>query len=147
MQGPRSSLSAFLRCCFFIRDLGISFGCPVLSSLGCSCDRDSHSAECSRSSRPQAPSQVPPRSIPWRCPFGTQLRSARQLVLSRSRVNAQDGPWGKAKPSSSGLSWCSPSSGEALPAGMMWQHTPAALVPSPSSPFPHVAHSDTWDVS
>lgn len=95
---PCTSLSAFLRD-------GHSFGNPVLPSPGCSRGRDSHNAECSRSSWSQAPSQV---TSPHPSHGDVALGGSPQWGGRCSAVNTQDGPWGRAEQSSSGLSWHSP---------------------------------------
>lgn len=140
--GPRcwASLPAFLRVL-----LHQGWSQLLVCAVTQPCDRDSHSAGSSRSSWPQAPSQV---TSPDPSLGDGALRAAQVSwgsVLSRSHVNAQHGPWARAKPSSSGCPGAPPAQ-ERLCLRGWWQHTPAP-VPSPSSLFPHVAHSDTWDVS
>lgn len=139
----------------------LSAGLPSLLFLGCCFSRDGHSfgawcypalwqgqpqRESSRSSWLQAPSQVPsPDPSLSGGALGGSSEELGQSVLGRSHGNAQHGPWGRAKPSSSGSPGAPPAQ-ERLCLRGWWQHTPA-LVPSPSSFFPHVAHSDAWDVS
>lgn len=106
---------------------GHSFGNPLSSSLGCSCDRDSHSAECSRSSWPQAaPSLGNGSSGEW------------WSLPSRCQVSARDGPWGRTQPSSSGCPGTPPAQERlCLQGGCGSTHQPWSLLPPPSSLTSH----------
>lgn len=133
--GPRcwASLPAFLRVL-----LHQGWSQLLVSAVTQPCDRASPSAGSSRSSWPGLPARSPAQIHPSAMALWQQLRRAGPCEW-------QHGPWARAKLSSSGCPGAPPAQ-ERLCLQGWWQHAPA-LVPSPSSLFPHVAHSDTWDVS